>query len=129
MGTFFLAPLLLALTSGSPPTRTVDLTKIPRSLVKQPAYQTTDPGFCLLVLGPKAETRIWLIVDGKTLYVDRNGNGDLTESGKKVTSSGATFAIGEIKKVGDRSKHLQLCTRGCGDRQRPTCFGASSTPP
>jgi hypothetical protein len=38
------------------------------------------------VFGPEAKTRIWLVMDGKTLYVDRNGNGDLTEDGEKIAA-------------------------------------------
>jgi hypothetical protein len=38
----------------------------------------------LLALGPKAETRIWLVLDGDLYYIDRNGNGDLTEANERV---------------------------------------------
>jgi hypothetical protein len=40
--------------------------------------------YCLLALGPKAETRVWLVLDGDTFYIDRNGNGDLTEPDERV---------------------------------------------
>src|SRR5437016_4869390 len=60
-----------------------DLTKIDRSIAKEPVYQT-KPKYCLLVFGPEAKFRAWLVQDGNTLYVDRNGNGDLTEEGKRV---------------------------------------------
>lgn len=70
----FLAPQLCA----------ADLSKIERTIRKEPAYQSKTPRYCLLVFGPEANTRIWLVLDGKTLYVDRNGNGDLTEDGEKV---------------------------------------------
>src|SRR5262249_38818786 len=43
----------------------------------------SQPRYCLLVFGPKAEHRVWLVLDGDSLYVDRNGNGDLTEEGKR----------------------------------------------
>jgi hypothetical protein len=36
------------------------------------------------VFGPEATTRVWLVVDGDFLYVDRNANGDLTERGERV---------------------------------------------
>jgi hypothetical protein len=36
------------------------------------------------VFGPEAKTRVWLVLDGDVLYVDRNGNGDLTEDGERV---------------------------------------------
>jgi hypothetical protein len=57
-----------------------DLTKVERAIRKEPAYKTKDPRYCLLVFGPKADYRVWLVLDGNTLYVDRNGNGDLTEA-------------------------------------------------
>jgi hypothetical protein len=63
----------------------VDLTKIERSIRKEPAYQTKNPQYCLLVLGPEAKVRVWLVVDGDVLYVDRNGNGDLTEPGERIS--------------------------------------------
>jgi hypothetical protein len=60
-----------------------DLAKIDRIIKKEPAYQS-KPHYCLLVFGPEAKTRVWLVLDGDTLYVDRNGNGDLTEAGERV---------------------------------------------
>jgi hypothetical protein len=63
-----------------------DLAKIPRAVAKEPAYKT-KPKYCLLVFGPEAKTRIWLIEDGDTFYVDRNGNGDLTEPGEAVEAT------------------------------------------
>jgi len=63
-----------------------DLTAIERKLAVEPAY-TSQPKYCLLVFGPEANTRAWLVQDGGLLYVDRNGNGDLTEPGEQVTAS------------------------------------------
>jgi hypothetical protein len=54
-----------------------------RKVAKEPVYKS-NPKYCLLVFGPEAKTRVWLVQDGDTLYVDRNGNGDLTEAGEKV---------------------------------------------
>jgi len=66
--------------------RAADLTAIDRKLAVEPAY-TSQPKYCLLVFGPGANTRVWLVQDGGLLYVDRNGNGDLTEPGEQVTAS------------------------------------------
>jgi hypothetical protein len=74
---------VLLLLAFSAPILAVDLSKIDRKIVKEPVY-TSQPKYCLLVLGPEARTRVWLVQDGETLYVDRNGNGDLTEEGEKV---------------------------------------------
>jgi hypothetical protein len=101
----FLAVLAaLALTGGLTPRRSVaaDLSKIDRSIRKEPAYRG-KPRYCLLVFGPEAATRVWLVQDGGTLYVDRNGNGDLTEPGEKVIAKkdeGAEEGVYSFK-IGD----------------------------
>ena len=68
----------------APLAKSADLSRISRKIVKEPAYQTKTPKYCLLVLGLEAKTRVWLVQDGDTLYVDRNGNGDLTEEDERV---------------------------------------------
>jgi hypothetical protein len=98
---FLLTSALLVLISGT--AAAADLSKIERVLVKEPAYRS-KPKYCLLVFGPEAKTRVWLVQDGDTLYVDRNGTGDLTEAGKKVVAEKGTgveegaygFKVGEI---------------------------------
>ena len=45
---------------GTGPALAVDLAKIDRTIRKEPAYQSKSPQYCLLVFGPKAETRVWL---------------------------------------------------------------------
>jgi hypothetical protein len=62
---------------------TADLTKIDRAIGKEPAYRGS-PKYCLLVLGPEAKARVWLVLDDGVLHMDRNGNGDLTEPGEQV---------------------------------------------
>jgi hypothetical protein len=81
--------VLVGLIAGAclaAPGLAADLTKVDRSLVKEPGYKST-PKYCLLVFGPEARTRVWLVHDGDTLYVDRNGNGDLTEVGEKIAAT------------------------------------------
>lgn len=81
-----------------------DLSKIDRTIVKEPAYQN-KPKYCLLVFGPEAKHRVWLVQDGAILYVDRNGNGDLTEASNKIAAEkrekgneeGHTFKLGELR--------------------------------
>jgi hypothetical protein len=38
-----------------------DLAKVDRSIKKEPAYQSKSPKYCLVVIGPEAKTRIWLV--------------------------------------------------------------------
>src|SRR5712692_3344625 len=80
---FLLTAIPVARGQNPGATLAADLTKIDRKIAKEPAYQS-QPKYCLLVFGPEAKTRVWIVLDGDTLYVDRNGNGDLTEEGEKV---------------------------------------------
>jgi hypothetical protein len=79
-----------------------DLARIDRTLRKEPAYKTS-PKYCLLVFGPRADFRVWLVQDGDLLYVDRNGNGDLTDKGEqvKVKSPAKAFHLFEAGSVSD----------------------------
>src|SRR6516164_8912787 len=61
-----------------------DLSQIERKIIKEPSYKS-KPKYCLLVFGVDAKARVWLALDGDVLYVDRNGNGDLTEKSERVS--------------------------------------------
>jgi hypothetical protein len=101
-----------------------DLARIDRSVRKEPAYQSKAPLYCLLAFGPRAETRVWLVLDllsesttsrgGKDLlYIDRNGDGDLTRPGsrilgKKIGKRGLRFEAGAIAEKGGKNRHVDL---------------------
>jgi hypothetical protein len=97
-----------------------DLTRIERRIARQPTYHT-KPRYCLVVFGPEATTRVWLVLDGDTLYVDRNGDGDLTEPGKKFTaekkpySRGSVFNVGDISVGAQRYRNLEVQTENLKD--------------
>jgi hypothetical protein len=92
--------------------------KIDRTIAKEPAYRTKAPRYGLLLFGPEGKDRVWLVRDGDTLYVDRNGNGDLTEPGEKVAAEqrpgrdpaeeGYTFNIGDVTVGGRTHKGLAV---------------------
>ncbi len=94
----FVAALLLI---GSRNAAAADLTKIDRKIAKEPLYKT-QPKYCLLVFGLEPKNHFWLVQDGDRLYVDRNGNGDLTEPDKRVQLKNGenknfrSFEAGEI---------------------------------
>jgi hypothetical protein len=84
----FISALLLA--CGTTATAwAADLTKIERTIAKEPVYETKTPKYCLLVFGPEAKMRVWLVLDGNVLYVDRNGDGDLTGKAERVKAFNA----------------------------------------
>jgi hypothetical protein len=99
------------------PAAAVDLTKVDRSIRKEPTYNKS-PRYGLLVFGPNAAERVWLVLDGDTLYVDRNGNGDLTEPANKVAAKinkqvdaaeyGFAFEAGDLTLGGRVHKDLRV---------------------
>ena len=89
---------LLVVGSTAVTARGADLTKIDRTIAKEPAYKS-KPKYCLLVFGPEAKTRVWLVLDGDTLYVDRNGNGDLTEKGERFVLALDEYDLKRGKRV------------------------------
>src|SRR5713101_2454346 len=96
------------------PASAVDLAKIDRRIGKEPAYQA-KPQYCLLVFGPEAGFRVWLVLDGDVLYVDRNGNGDLTEKRERFAGikypEGSKWLIGDILEADGRARHTDLRIR------------------
>jgi hypothetical protein len=86
MFSLHLALALGWLASGNAPPAPIGLSSVPRSVAKEPAYRSA-PRYALLVFGPQAKFRVWLAFDGDTLYIDRNGNGDLTDPGERFEPS------------------------------------------
>jgi hypothetical protein len=78
---FVAVPAALLLWVGA--AGAVDLSKVDRTIKKEPAYRS-KPKYCLLVFGPDARHRVWLVVDDDMLYVDKKGNSDLTAPGSAV---------------------------------------------
>jgi hypothetical protein len=81
----FAAAALLPILAAAAPA--ADLKHLDRTIAKEPAYASHHPQYCLLVFGPEAKTRVWLVADGDFLYVDRNGDGDLTGPGESMRFS------------------------------------------
>lgn len=106
-----LALVLATLVLWVVPVQAVDLSKIDRTIAKEPVYNS-KPKYCLLVFGPEAKARFWLVLDGETLYVDRNANGDLTEAGEAAQArreDGALrFEIPDVTESDGKTKHTCL---------------------
>ena len=100
------------------PLSAADPLAFPKAIGKEPAYQTKSPKYGLVAFGPEARDRVWVVLDGDTLYVDRNGNNDLTDPGEKVAakkptrprddSDGYQFDVGDITLGGQTHKALTV---------------------
>jgi hypothetical protein len=105
----WLPATILTLLFAAQPAAAVDLAKIDRTIAREPVYQTKTPKYCLLVFGPEAKARLWLVLDGKVLYVDRKGDGDLTGADKRVQlDSRGRFSIGPITLAGGTIQYFGM---------------------
>jgi len=57
-----------------------------RSISKEPRYEGT-PKYSLITMGNGGEVKVWMVEDGKRLFVDKNANGDLTDDGPPIKPS------------------------------------------
>src|SRR5262249_23578053 len=98
------ALLLTASGTGAP-------LKVSRAIGKQPRY-AGKPQYCLLVFGKEGKGRVWLVRDGNVLYVDKNGDGDLTGADEKISNEadgdGTTFHAGTVRAAGREHRHLSV---------------------
>lgn len=102
--------LMAPVTAGPP--------KINRTIGREPAYKTGSPRYGLLVFGLDDRDRVWLVLDGDALYVDRNGNGDLTDPGEQVradkrpggdpSEDGYSFDVGALNIRGQVHQALRV---------------------
>ncbi len=69
---------LLGLLLLTAPARAIDYAKIERILTNEPNYKSRAPRYALLLFGPEVKVRVWVVLDGEAVYVDQNGDGDLT---------------------------------------------------
>jgi hypothetical protein len=94
MRIFSVVVLALLAVKSSPAVEPVDLTKIDRQIAKEPAYTAEQPLYGMAIIGSSGSLRIWMVLDKTSsesdrydvVYVDLNGNGDLTEPSEKLDS-------------------------------------------
>ncbi|MSU80007.1 MAG: hypothetical protein EXS16_18195 [Gemmataceae bacterium] len=92
-GPILLATLVASSLNTPPPP--VNLAAIDRVILMEPTY-VGKPRYALLVFGKDARTRIWIVRDDKSLYVDHNGNGDLTEPSERMDNQYGSFNIDQL---------------------------------
>ena len=120
----------LAATIACPADEVPDLGKLDRTIRKQPAYTVKQPLYGLLVFGPKADKRVWIVLDKSkpdtdhydVLYVDRNADGDLTTSDKrlvaKLDGGSSIFTLAKFTDPALDAEHTDFSVRVSG-KERP----------
>ena len=72
-----------------------ELSKVERKLNRPPSTESKAK-YCLLVFGTSGKTQRWLALDDTVIYVDRNGNRDLTDDGEPVKRESGWTQLGNI---------------------------------
>ncbi len=86
----------------------VDYAKIDRSIAREPRY-LAEPAYALFILDPAGEFRAWAVLDKSdvksphydVVYFDKDGDGDLAESGERFVGKYDTEAKNLLIVVGD----------------------------
>jgi hypothetical protein len=82
-----LAPLFVVagwIAAITPAAHALDYARIDRTLSREPEYRSGAPQYALLLFGPRAEFHVWAVLDGETLYLDRNQDGDLIAADERI---------------------------------------------
>lgn len=97
----------------------VDYGAVPRPLLKEPDYRADSPEYALLLFGARADLRVWMVLDRDAVYLDRNGDGDLTQDGERFASTndcrnvtitspdGARYVITSVSRIETEIKDQQ----------------------
>jgi hypothetical protein len=99
----------------------VDYAKVDRSIAREPKY-LAEPRYALFILDPRGRFRVWAVLDKSkadlpyydVLYFDKNGNGDLTEAGKRFVGRydeklpELSIQIGDLRVPGTKLTHTNL---------------------
>jgi hypothetical protein len=120
---FSLACGLLAAWTAAAAAEPAALQQIERKAPKEPPYLARQPLYGLLVLGPTAQTRIWLVLDKSkpdgnrhdVLYADLNSNGDPTEAAERFTGQAEgedlRFRLPNLKDPATGVTHTEVSVR------------------
>ena len=127
-----LACLLLAPDTASPAEPMPDLSKLDRAIRKEPTYTSPKQLYGLAVFGPKAEKRVWMVLDKSkpdgehydVLHIDLNADADLTGPGERLErTADGTFQVGDFQDPATGARHAAFTVRVWGDG--PDVIGAA----
>ncbi len=102
------------------------LRNIDRHIPKEPKFVAARPLYGLLVFGPAAQKRVWMVLDHSkpntnrydVLYVNMNANGDLTEPTERLSgeldNNDIRFRLPEFKDPVTGAVHTRFAIRVSG---------------
>ncbi len=103
-----LFPATLLVLAGLTPAGAADLSKIDLALKDEPSYTTRAPKYCLLVFGPEAKTRVWLVHDGDVLHVRASPDGKSAPTWRQFKNARYGAQIGDVWEEGGKALYKGL---------------------
>ena len=109
-----------------------DLAKIDRTLCKEPTYAAKRPLYGLAAFGPKAQARVWMVLDRSkpdadgfdVLHIDLNADGDLTGPGERLApDKDGRFRVADFKDPATGVKHPDFNIRLSKDAEPTVMLG------
>jgi hypothetical protein len=97
-----------ALLACVAPAGAADLSKVDRTLKEHPTFRSSSPRFCLLVFGPEARTRVWLVRDGDALHARLSPDGKAPPVWRHFPNARFAAAIGDVWEEGGKARHQHL---------------------
>jgi len=100
-----------------------------RTIIKEPTYQAA-PKYNLMILGDRGDVKVWMVEDGRRLFVDKNANGDLTDDGPPIEPGKARdarnieYSLDAITPA-NGSRHTSFVLRRWNDNQKEDTYGLS----
>lgn len=98
--------------------RPIDFAKVDRRIGRLPALQSKAPRYGLFLFGKQGEKRVWAVVDGDVLYLDRNADGDLTGATERIAGKDGSFEIGDFEDPATGAVHKAFKIRLTADSVR-----------
>jgi hypothetical protein len=104
----YFMPAALLLSAHAPPAAATDLSTVNRRIPAEPGYRATTQGYCLLVFGPEARTRVWLVRDGNVMHIHASPDGKTPSQWRSMTGTNAwNWPLGDVWEEGGT-----VCYRG-----------------
>lgn len=103
------------------------------TIIKEPAYQS-KPKYSLITLGNSGDVKVWMVEDGRRLFIDKNANGDLTDDGPPIVPSNVRhldanrwdydYLLDAITPT-NGARHTSLVLRRWNYNDKEDCYGLS----
>jgi hypothetical protein len=96
---------------------TTDLSRLDRAMGGQPVGPSNEPRYCLLVFGPEAHTRSWILVDAERVQVERDGELETCRlESCEEHGKWRECLIGDVVEQGGKTRHRDLRLILAGDQ-------------